>query len=64
MSTVSNYYLSPLRPYNENVWEFSTLYDNMPYEWDTNNERCITLVSGNIIKGYRCKITEPYEIKY
>lgn len=64
MSAISNYYLSPLKPYDENMWDYLSLYDNMPYEWDMNNERRLTLVSGNVIKGYRCKIKEPYEIKH
>lgn len=64
MLTESNYYLSPLKPYNDSMWDYFTLYDNMPYKWDTDNEKRIALFSGNIIKGYRCKINEPYEIKY
>lgn len=64
MSVDANNYLSPLRPYNEDLWGFHTLYDTMPYSWDSSNDRRITLVSGNVIKGYRCKESEPYEIKY
>lgn len=64
MSTLSINSLSPLKPYDENTIHHITLYDNMPYEWDTDNEKRLTLVSGNIIKGYRCKIKEPYKIKH
>ena len=64
MSTLSNYSLSPLKPYDEFVWEQLSIYDKMPYEWDMDNERCLTLVSVNLIKGYRFKIKEPYKIKH
>lgn len=64
MSTLSNYSLSPLKPYDDIIYEQLSIYDSMPYEWDMNSERCLTLVSGNVIKGYRCKINEPYEIKH
>ncbi len=64
MTTKSNYSLSPLKPYSENMWDYFALYDNMPYEWDMDYEKRLTLVSGNVIKGYRCKIKDPYEIKH
>ncbi len=64
MTSESKYDLSPLKPYDETMWENFTLYDNMPYVWDTDYERRLTLESGNLIKGYRCKIKEPYEIKH
>lgn len=63
MSDISDYYLTPLKPY-ENKQDYIALYDNMPFEWDPDNERQLTLESGNVIKGYRCKIMEPYEIKH
>ncbi len=64
MSTLSNYSLSPLKPYDEIIWEQSSIYDSMPYVWDMESERIFTLVSGNVIKGYRCRIKEPYKIKH
>lgn len=54
----------PLRPYDDTSLDQFYLYDNMPYEWDSNFEKHLRLVSGNVIKGYRCKIKEPYEIKH
>lgn len=64
MVTESTYSLSPLKPYDEAMWDYFALYDNMPYVWNADSERNLTLRSGNIIKGYRCKIKEPYEIKH
>ncbi|TAH73781.1 MAG: hypothetical protein EWM47_02290 [Anaerolineaceae bacterium] len=64
MAAESNYSLSPLKPYDETMWDYFSLYDNMPYVWNADNEKRLTLESGNIIKGYRCQIKEPYEIKH
>lgn len=64
MTTKFDYSLSPVKPYEETMWDHYTLYDNMPYEWDTDNEKHLTYESGNIIKGYRCQTKEPYEIKH
>lgn len=64
MATESYYSLSSLKPYDETMWDYFPLYDNMPYEWNMENEKSIRLVSGNVIKGYRCKLKEPYQIKH
>jgi hypothetical protein len=64
MTTKSDYSLSPSKPYEEFMCYQFTLYDNMPYVWDTNNEKHLTYESGNIIKGCRCQLKEPYEIKH
>lgn len=64
MSSEAYYNLSALRPYDETMWDNNTLYDNMPYEWSMDTGKVIALESGNVIKGYRCKIKEPYEIKH
>lgn len=53
-----------LRPYDESMWERYHIYDNMPYTWDSDFEKHLKSVSGNIIKGYRYQIKEPYEIKH
>ena len=56
--------LLPMKPYDDSSHEFITLYDNMPYEWDSDYEKHLTLVSGNIIKDYRCRTKEPYTIQH
>lgn len=66
MGTASNIaYLKEIR-YDDNVVDYNSMYDQMPFVWDTdmNVERIITKVSGNLIKFYRCKINEPYELKH
>lgn len=64
MAAESNYSLNPLKPYDETILDYFSLYDNMPYEWNMDNDKTLRLVSGNLIKSYRCKIKEPYEIKH
>ncbi len=54
----------PMKPYNDHTNENFLLYDNMPYQWDTNCDKNLTLVSGNLIKGYHCKIDQTYKIKH
>ena len=55
-----------LRPYDDSMWDRYSMYDNMPYVWDSdlNVEKIFNRVSGNLIIAYRCKIKEPYEIKH
>ena len=53
-----------MKPYNDHTNENFSLYDNMPYQWDTNCDKNLTLVSGNLIKGYHCKIDQTYKIKH
>lgn len=60
-------YSTPIRPYDDSMWDHWTMYDNMPYVWDPdlNTEKKFVLVSGNVIKGYRVQMKdEPYELKY
>lgn len=64
MTTNYDFSLSPHRPFDESMWDQFILYDNMPYTWSPDNEMHLTLESGNVIKGYRCRIQEPYEIKH
>jgi hypothetical protein len=53
-----------MRPYDDSMWDHFDLYDNMPYRWSSDEEKRITLISGNLIKSYRYKvINEPYIIK-
>ena len=56
---------SPVKPYDDIVWDRWSMYDNLPFIWDPdlNDTKKPTMVSGNIIKAYRCLIKEPYEVK-
>lgn len=55
-----------LRPYDDSMWDRYSMYDNIPYVWDSdlNVEKKFTRVSGNLIKSYRCKLKETFEIKH
>lgn len=56
----------PERPYEEILWEQFSMYDRMPYVWDSdmNVEKVFRRETGNIIKAYRCNIEKPIEVKY
>ncbi|MBB2182553.1 hypothetical protein H0486_06665 [Lachnospiraceae bacterium MD1] len=66
MDKSTNMKTSPVRPYDDSMGDNWPLYDNMPYIFnsDSNMERKYVLESGNIIKSYRCKMKEPYEVKH
>lgn len=64
MTAIREYSLSPLKPYNESIWEQFSYYDELPYVWNSDSEKHLRLVSGNMIKGYRCQIKGSYEIKH
>jgi len=52
-----------LKPYDDSMWDHFDFYDNMPYRWDSDEEKRITPISGNLIKSYRCIIiNDPYVI--
>ncbi len=55
-----------VRHFDDSMWDHISLYENMPYVWDSdlNAMQIFTLVTGNIIKSYRCITKEPYEIKH
>ena len=57
---------TPVKPYDDSMWDQWTMYDMMPYVWDSdlNAEKKYAKVSGNIIKAYRCQMQEPYELKH
>jgi hypothetical protein len=57
---------APVKPYDDSMWDRYSMYDRMPYMWDPdlNVEKIFTKVTGNIIKSYRCKTNEPYEVKH
>ena len=56
----------PVKPYDDSMWDYQSMYDKMPYvrDSDLNVEQVFSRVSGNIIKSYRCQIKEPYELKH
>lgn len=66
MTTNKDMNNAPVRPYDDSMWDRNSMYDKMPYQWDTdlNVEKVFAAVSGNIIKAYRCKIVDPYEVKH
>lgn len=57
---------TPVRPYDDSIWDSDSMYDRMPYVWDPdmNVEKVFKKVSGNIIKSYRCKLENPIEVKH
>lgn len=52
------------RPFDDSAFDRYTIYDNMPYRWDPdlNIDHVFRLESGNLIKSYRCKQKEPFEL--
>jgi hypothetical protein len=57
---------TPVKPYDDSLWERNSLYDRMPYVWDQdlNVEKIFKRVTGNVIKAYRCQFKETYEVKH
>ena len=53
------------RPYDDSMLENWLLYDNMPFSRDPALfvDQSFKTVSGNIIKSYRIRLNEPYELK-
>lgn len=64
METKNGNTASPVKPYDDSMWDRFRMYDNLPYQWDSGNEKHLTRISGNVIKAYRCMIKEPYEVKH
>ena len=66
MNTIAMKKDVPVRPYEDSMWDQFSMYEKMPYIWnkDLNTDRVFRKESGNIIKAYRCKIEEPFEVKY
>lgn len=58
--------LSPMKPYASSIDRYLTMYDNFPYRWDKDFfiESSISMVSGNIIKSYRCIFNGLYVVKH
>jgi hypothetical protein len=54
------------KPFDDSAFDRYSMYDNMPYEWDTdlNIEKVFRMETGNLIKGYRCKLEEPLELSF
>ncbi len=57
---------APVRPYNDTIWDRWSLYDDIPYVQDKSicSAENIAIISGNIVKAYRCLIKEPYKINH
>lgn len=53
-----------LAPYNESMQDISTIYDHLGYTMDINlcPREEHKLVSGNVIKGFRCIISNVFTI--
>jgi hypothetical protein len=66
MDTKTDNIATPVKPYDDSAWDRWSMYDRMPYSWDPdlNVEKIYTNVTGNIIKSYRCKLKDPYEVKH
>ncbi len=56
---------APVKPFDDSIWDRWSMYDNMPYVWDTDLSyyNRYALESGNVIKASRCLMKEPYEVK-
>lgn len=57
---------TPLRSFEFTVPDTIAMYDHMQYKCDVNlcNRSTIALESGNVIKSFRCKFTNYYEIDH
>lgn len=65
MSDILKAATKKLNPYDSALEDNLSMYDKLPYQRDANlcNRDSLGLVSGNILKNYRCKMNEPYEVK-
>lgn len=54
--------LAPIRTYDRSLDDKLNMYDNMPYKRDDNlcNRSTVKLISGNVIKYYRYKLSGDY----
>lgn len=66
MDTEKETNTTPIKPYDDSTWDHWSIYDNVPFERDykSREEDNLSLISGNIIKSYRCQIKEPYVVKH
>ncbi|HCR41695.1 MAG TPA: hypothetical protein DIW41_12420 [Lachnospiraceae bacterium] len=68
MDTFNNPKAAIEGPYDDSLWDNRqwSMYDNQPYIFDKEicNNTPLKIVSGNIIKYYRCLMREPYEVKH
>lgn len=66
MESVNKTGTPQVSPYDDSAWEHYSMYDNMPYVWDPdlNAMNIFTIVTGNLIKSYRCVMKDPLEIKH
>ncbi len=66
METINEGKEASLRPYDNSMWDQLSMYDSMPYVWDKdlNVDKVFRYESGNLIKAYRYKMLDTYEVKY
>ncbi|MGB4659073.1 MAG: hypothetical protein WBI07_07835 [Mobilitalea sp.] len=66
MENMNEMITGPIRPFDDTMMDHWSMYENMPYVWDDDltADSTLTLVSGNIIKSYRCKIIDTYKLRY
>lgn len=50
------------RPYDSSLEDHVTMYDSLPYERDYDMCNGAIMVSGNIIKFFRCSQAEPFTV--
>lgn len=62
MQDTAMYSQTPMKLYDKTLEVNLTMYDNMPYKRDDSicNRSTVRLISGNIIKYYRCKFALPF----
>ena len=66
VDTIKEVSITSLKPYDDSMWDHNSMYDRMPYIWDPdlNVEKIFRIVSGNVIKSYRCKLKDTYKVKH
>ncbi len=53
-------------PYDDSLLDRHSMYDTIPFTWDPdlNADKKFVLVTGNVIKSYRCQISDIIEVGY
>ncbi len=52
-------------PYDDSLLDRHSMYDDIPYTMDSdlNSDKIFKLISGNVIKAYRCKMIDALEVR-
>lgn len=55
---------SKLAPFDSSSTDHLSMYDNLPYKRNSDvcNGEAVTKETGNVLKFYRCRLENPYEI--